>query len=46
MSSVPRIATAVALGYLLGRSRKMKLAIAVGGLLVGRRIPTDPVELL
>ncbi|GAA4832174.1 hypothetical protein [Saccharopolyspora rosea] len=46
MTSAPRIATAVALGYLLGRSRKMKLAIAVGGLLVGRRITTDPVELL
>lgn len=41
-----RIAAAVAVGYLLGRTRKMKLAIVVGGLLAGKKLPTDPTELL
>ena len=34
----PHIATAVAIGYVLGRSKKMKLAITIGGLMAGRRM--------
>lgn len=41
-----RIAAAVALGYFLGRTKKMKLAIVVGGILAGKKLPTDPAELL
>ncbi|MCX2730500.1 hypothetical protein OOZ19_09620 [Saccharopolyspora sp. NFXS83] len=41
-----RIAAAVALGYFLGRTKKMKLAIVVGGVLAGKKLPTDPAELL
>lgn len=40
------VAAAVAVGYLLGRTRKMKLAIAVAGLLAGRRLKLDPQALL
>lgn len=46
MKTGPQIALAVGIGYVLGRTRKMKLAITVGGMLVGRRLPTDPKELL
>jgi hypothetical protein len=42
MSTEARIAAAVASGYLLGRTRKMKLAITVGSLLAGQRIATSP----
>lgn len=45
-SSSARIAAAVASGYLLGRRRKIKLAIMVGGLLAGKRIATTPRGLL
>ena len=45
MKSGPRIATAVAIGYALGRSRRMKLAIMVGGALAGQRVG-NPKELL
>ncbi|MDA3623811.1 hypothetical protein OU415_00105 [Saccharopolyspora sp. WRP15-2] len=45
MKSGPQIALAVAVGYALGRSRKMKLAIAAAGMLAGRRF-SDPKELL
>ncbi|WP_433872418.1 hypothetical protein [Saccharopolyspora sp. CA-218241] len=38
MKAGPRIATAVAVGYALGRSRKAKLAFAVGGYLAGKRL--------
>ncbi|GAA0504042.1 hypothetical protein GCM10011581_25620 [Saccharopolyspora subtropica] len=37
---------AVAIGYALGRTRKMKLAIALGGMLAGRRFRTGPGGLL
>ncbi|GAB3695459.1 hypothetical protein [Saccharopolyspora tripterygii] len=42
MSKV-QIATAVAVGYALGRTRRMKLALMAGGVLLGRRVksPTD-----
>lgn len=38
-----QIATAVAVGYALGRTRRMKLALMAGGVLLGRRAksPTD-----
>jgi hypothetical protein len=42
MSNEARIAAAVASGYLLGRTKKMKLAITVGSLLAGQRIATSP----
>ncbi|WP_246868467.1 hypothetical protein [Saccharopolyspora sp. ASAGF58] len=45
MKSGPQIALAVAVGYALGRSRKMKLAITAAGMLAGRRF-ADPKELL
>jgi hypothetical protein len=45
MKSSPRIATAVAVGYALGRNRRIKLAVIIGGLLTGRRVG-DPRELL
>jgi hypothetical protein len=41
-----RIVAAVVGGYLLGRTKKMKLAIMVGGALMGKKIPTDPAALL
>jgi hypothetical protein len=41
-----RIAAAVVGGYLLGRTKKMKLAIMVGGALMGKKVPTDPAQLL
>lgn len=46
MKAGPRIATAVAIGYALGRTRKMKLAIAIGSMMAGRRLATHPGELL
>ncbi len=46
MNTGAKIATAVAAGYLLGRTKKLKLAIVVGGLLAGRKLPTDPRELV
>lgn len=41
--SKAQIATAVAVGYALGRTRRMKLALMAGGVLLGRRVknPTD-----
>ena len=41
-----QVAAAVALGYFLGRTKKMKLAITIGGVLAGRRFGTDPQQLL
>lgn len=46
MQTGPRVAAAVAVGYALGRTRKMKLAITVGGVLAGRRLSTDPGKVL
>ncbi|MGH3746654.1 MAG: hypothetical protein ACRDT8_04560 [Micromonosporaceae bacterium] len=33
-------------GYVLGRSRKLKLAITVGGLIAGRKVKLNPQDLL
>jgi hypothetical protein len=46
MSAGARIAAAVAAGYLLGRTKKLRLAITVGGMLAGKKIATDPRGLL
>ena len=46
MQTGPRIAAAIAVGYALGRTRKMKLAITVGGVLAGRRLSTAPGKVL
>ncbi|GAB3284077.1 hypothetical protein [Parasphingorhabdus pacifica] len=44
--SMLRTAIAVAIGYVLGRTRRMKLAITVAGMLAGRRLSLDPKQLL
>lgn len=46
MIGASRIALAVGGGYLLGRTRKLKFAIVVGGAVTGRRLPTSPTQLL
>ncbi|MFW6090315.1 MAG: hypothetical protein ACODAF_00470, partial [Actinomycetota bacterium] len=46
MNTGAKIAAAVAAGYFLGRTKKLKLAILAGGLLAGRKLPTDPRELV
>lgn len=46
MKSGPQIALAVGIGYALGRSRKMKLAITIGAMMAGRRLTLDPRDLL
>ena len=46
MSNTSKIAMAVASGYLLGRTKKFKLAITVGSMLAGQRIATSPGALL
>lgn len=46
MKHGPQIALAVAVGYALGRSKKMKLAITVGGMMAGRRLAGEPQRLL
>src|SRR3954452_20113701 len=46
MSATTKIAVGVTAGYLLGRMRKLRLAITVGGLLAGQRVATNPQALL
>ena len=46
MSATTKIAMGVTAGYLLGRMKKLRLAITVGGLLAGQRIATNPQALL
>jgi hypothetical protein len=46
MSTASKIAAAVASGYLLGRTKKLRLAITVGSMLAGQRIATSPQGLL
>ena len=46
MSTASKIAVGVASGYLLGRTKKLKLAITVGSMLAGQRISTSPQGLL
>ncbi|MGZ0146060.1 hypothetical protein ACXJJ3_03215 [Kribbella sp. WER1] len=42
MNTTAKIAAAVASGYLLGRTKKLRMAVIVGGLLAGKRIAMDP----
>jgi hypothetical protein len=44
MSAASKIALGVASGYLLGRTKKLKLAITVGSMLAGNRIATDRTQ--
>lgn len=46
MNTPTKVAVAASSGYLLGRSKKLKLAIVVGGALAGRRIAADPKVLV
>jgi hypothetical protein len=46
MSAASKIALGVASGYLLGRRKKLRLAITVGSMLAGQRIATNPKALL
>jgi hypothetical protein len=46
MDSKQKVAAAVAAGYLLGRTKKLKLAITVGSVLAGQRLSTNPQKLL
>src|SRR5689334_25307707 len=46
MSAAGRIGLGVAAGYLLGRTKKFRLAITVGSMLAGQRIATDRAGLL
>ena len=46
MSATGKIGLGVAAGYLLGRTKKFKLAITVGSMLAGQRISTNPQALL
>lgn len=46
MGTGAQVAAAVASGYLLGRTKKLKLAITVGSLIAGKKMGTNPNELL
>src|SRR5688572_27668866 len=46
MSATSKIALGVASGYLLGRTKKLKLAITVGSMLAGKKLATNPQALL
>lgn len=45
MSGTAKTVAAVAGGYLLGRTKKMKLAIMMAGLLAGKKLPTSGKDL-
>src|SRR4051812_44989572 len=44
--SAARVGLGVAAGYLLGRTKKMRLAITLGSMIAGQRVATNPVGLL
>jgi hypothetical protein len=46
MIGAQRIALAVGGGYLLGRTKKLRFALLVGGAITGRRLPTSPPQLV
>ncbi|SDT45721.1 hypothetical protein [Jiangella sp. DSM 45060] len=46
MNTATRVALAAATGYILGRRKRLKLAIAVGSMLAGKRLATDPRGML
>jgi hypothetical protein len=41
-ATTAKVAAAVAGGYLLGRTKKLKLAVTLAGLLAGRKLAADP----
>ncbi len=44
--SASKIGMGVAAGYLLGRTKRLRLAITVGSMLAGQRVATNPQALL
>ena len=46
MITPTRIVLAVGSGYLLGRTKKLRFALVVGGAITGRRLPTSATGLL
>ena len=46
MPATSKIALGVASGYLLGRTKKLKLAFTVASLLAGKKLATNPQTLL
>src|SRR5690242_10845433 len=46
LSPTAKIALGVSAGYFLGRMKKLRLAVTVGGLLAGQKIATNPSALL
>ncbi|SEF18367.1 hypothetical protein [Jiangella alba] len=46
MNTATRVAMAAASGYILGRRKRLKLAIAIGSMLAGKRLATDPRGML
>lgn len=41
-----RVAAAMAGGYVLGRTKKMKLALAIGGWAAGKKLGSNPAEII
>ena len=46
MSAASKIMLGVGAGYLLGRTKRLKLAITVGSMLAGQRVATNPQAVL
>jgi len=46
VNTTAKIALAASGGYILGRTKKMKLALALAMFLAGQKLPKSPVELL
>lgn len=46
MNCKTQVGLALAGGYLLGRTKRMKLALMIGGMAAGRKLSTNPGELL
>ena len=46
MSAAGKVVLGVAGGYVLGRSKKMKLAITLGSMLAGKKLATNPRGLM
>ena len=44
--SAAKIGLGVTAGYLLGRTKKLRLAITVGSMLAGQRVATNPIGLI
>ena len=44
--SAARVGLGVATGYLLGRTKKLRLAITLGSMIAGQKMSKDPVGLL